>query len=226
MNPSLFHLYESDVSLTDFALTVECTILTIWLWIRSRKLGTTPDKWFMLLFLSSGAASFAGGMVHGFWPPHAQTDSLLWSFTLLSLGASGVSCWNLGARFFQLSAYSRNFIATTTLLLFGFYGIYVISAPRKFEVAILAYLPAVLFLTGSVARQFLLSKSRQSSLGLWALALTFVAAFIQQGKIEIGPVGHNALYHLVQGFALFQFAVFAARVDKDRTSGGAAASSP
>jgi hypothetical protein len=76
---------------------------------------------------------------------------------------------------------------------------------ESFLVAIVSYAPAALFLLiafGLVYRQchgpYLLA-------GVAGLALTFIAAAVQQAGIGLHShyFDHNAFYHLIQGAALF-----------------------
>ena len=69
--------------------------------------------------------------------------------------------------------------------------------------AIAAYLPAALFLLAvfvSAGHR----RGRSNVSGTVGLALTFVAAAVQQLHIALHPVyfNHNALYHVIQGIAI------------------------
>jgi hypothetical protein len=71
-------------------------------------------------------------------------------------------------------------------------------------VAVAGYLPAAVFLLAGFLRAALHERVWWAGLGAWALALTFVAAAIQQLRVALHPVyfNHNAFYHLVQAVAL------------------------
>jgi hypothetical protein len=76
---------------------------------------------------------------------------------------------------------------------------------RDFRIAILDYVPALVFL--GVA--FLLAYRRRKMpillIGFIGVCTMLFAAAAQQAKIGIHPVyfDHNALYHVLQGIALF-----------------------
>ena len=58
---------EPDVTLTDYALTLECGLFVYWLLVH----GQTDNPlrlWFAVFFASIGVAAFSGGTVHGYFP--------------------------------------------------------------------------------------------------------------------------------------------------------------
>ena len=73
-----------------------------------------------------------------------------------------------------------------------------------FWVAVVGYLPAAAFLFAAFLRAAVRERASWARLGAWGLAVSFVAAAVQQLRIAVHPVyfNHNALYHLVQAVAL------------------------
>ena len=88
---------EPDVTLTDYALAVECLIFAVILH-RKKSRYVRLGRWFTLFFASVCAASLFGGTVHGFF---LDADSLghavLWPTSLLAIGLTAMTAWAIGA---------------------------------------------------------------------------------------------------------------------------------
>jgi len=197
-------LTEPAVALTDFALGIECAVFVVLL-TRGDASDRTLRFWFVLFFASAGCASLLGGAVHGFFPDTASDyRRILWQATLLSILITGFAAWNIGG-VLLLSARKANIVrrlAVLQLLIFSFV-VMVVSA--EFFIAVIAYLPATLFLLiGLIAgyRRWRLASLRW---GIAGLGLTFLAAAVQRLNVAIHPhyFDHNALYHVIQGAGLW-----------------------
>ncbi|MCU1285062.1 MAG: hypothetical protein JWO13_1412 [Acidobacteriales bacterium] len=194
---------ELDVTLTDYALAVEATILAYSLY-RAKEAWPPLQSAFVLFFSSIGAATLVGGTVHGFFPDDLSRGSkLLWPVTLIILGITSVIVWRLGA----LLVFRPVVVAWVTrvaLIEFVLYSLFVLYVRRDFIIAIANYLPAVLFLTLSFGFRFLRRPNSSTLAGIAGLFLTFVASAVQHFKISLHPryFNHNAFYHLLQGIAL------------------------
>jgi hypothetical protein len=194
---------EPAVTLTDYALAIECAVFVI---VLSRL--DPRDKemrfWFVVFFASIGAASVLGGTVHGFFLAVSSPGRrVLWPATLIAILVTSLAAWNIGAvlRLGGRKAALVRRLAIAQLALFSFVVLFVTS---KFYVGIIAYLPSTLFLLCS----FIAANRRRPDpairWGVTGLALTLVAAGVQRPHVSIHPVyfNHNALYHVIQGAAL------------------------
>src|SRR5947209_5649905 len=90
-------MLEPDVTLTDYALTLECLAFCT---VLARP---TPGRRIraiaIALFAALGMASFLGGTVHGFFPgPEGTAYAVLWRGTLLAIGLVALFGWCAGAR--------------------------------------------------------------------------------------------------------------------------------
>ena len=195
---------EPAVTLTDYALAIECAVFLLLL-VRREPGDRTLRLWFVVFFASAGGASLLGGTVHGFFPDAASHGrQLLWQATLLAILVTSLAAWNIGA-ILLLSGRGVTIVrllAITQLVVFSFVVLFV---RREFFIAIIAYLPATLFLLiGLIAayRGHHLSALRW---GIVGLGLTFLAAAVQRLHIAVHPYyfDHNALYHVIQGTALW-----------------------
>ena len=195
---------EPDVTLTDYAIALLCAVFCV-LAAQWRVADAELRRWWIVLFASIGAGAAFGGTVHGFFlDPATAGNAVLWRATLLSLGVTSAAMWMIGARLIvpePAAAWVRR-AAIAQLLV---YAVIVIWFDQRFLVAIATYLPATVFLLVV----FIMLRSRQPARGVGpgiaGLALTFVAAAVQQLRIAIHPLyfNHNALYHVIQGIALY-----------------------
>jgi hypothetical protein len=196
-------LHEPDVALTDFALAIECTVFAVWLRGMDRNAGELRLA-FVAFFAAVGVASLLGGIAHGFLPGRqSATSQIVWTGTLGAIGVAAFASWVAGARLW-LSDTAAGRVTTFGGLLLAVYLVVVMFVSRAFVVAIISYLPATVFLLASFVVAYRRRPEPFLLAGIFGMALTFVAAGIQQGGIDLHPVyfNHNAFYHLVQGCAL------------------------
>ncbi len=211
---------EPAVTLTDFGLFLECGIFAALL----LRCGSRPlARWFALFFASIGIAAFCGGLVHGFFLDETtQANAILWRVTMTAIGVTAFSAWGIAVRLPpRLSAGGQMWgravvkavtvLAAVTLLV---YEVVVLGVNQDFSVAILHYLPPMLFLLVVLFLQVWKDGRRASLYGLCGVVLTFAASGIQQAGISIHPVyfDHNALYHLIEAIALFLIFLYAYRM--------------
>ena len=199
---------EPDVTLTDYALTLECGLFVYWL-LAYGQADNPLRLWFAVFFASIGLAALSGGTVHGYFPDEGTTGhSLLWGTTLIALGGTALCGWTIGAQLY-FSESVTVWIIRGAVVLFALYCAVVLFVSRDFLVAILHYLPATLFLLIIYGLVYQRGREFPILAGLLGLVLTFVAVGIQQAQWGLHstylPVSlsYNALYHAVQALALF-----------------------
>jgi hypothetical protein len=195
-------LLEPDVTLTDFALAIECAIFVVLLSATSHW-GLSFQSAFVFFFTCNSLASLFGGLVHGVYPDrHQRPGALLWRGSLLAIGASTIAIWVIGAHLL-FGPEATRFVAPVAISVFLIYAYFLVTRYPPFFWAVLFYLPAVFFMLAA----FLISYSRSGELemlfGLAGAILTLAAAIIQRAKIKLHPqyFNHNALYHVVQATA-------------------------
>jgi len=214
---------EPDVTLTDYALAIECALFAA---LATRWPAPDPRlrRSWAILFGSICVGSILGGSVHGFFAAQNTPGyALLWAGTLLCLGITSTAMWMIGS-YVLLDEHPGNVVRRAAIVVLIVYSTVVLFVSQRFVVAIAAYLPATIFLLVAFVIAYRRSTERRRALlsGIIALALTFVAAAIQQLRIAIHPVyfNHNALYHVIQGLALWLLFLGAREVTK-RTSSSA-----
>jgi hypothetical protein len=206
---------EPAVTLTDYALAIECAVFVIAL---SRLDGRDKKLcfWFVVFFASIGAAAVLGGTVHGFFLPASSPGRrILWPATILAILVTSLAAWNVGA-VLQLGERKAALVRRFALAQLVLFALVVLFITSKFYVGIIAYLPSTLFLLFAFTMTYRRRPDRAVRWGLIGLALTLVAAVVQQFRVGIHPVyfNHNALYHVIQGGALGMIFVAARSISR------------
>jgi hypothetical protein len=200
----VIELTRPAVSLTDFALAIECAVFTLLL-VRRPASDPLLRGWFVTFFASIAAASLLGGIMHGFFEySTSPVRTILWTATLLSILVTSLAAWSTAA-ILQLderaSLWARRFAVAQLVVL----SLVVLFVTRVFLVAIVAYLPATIFLLISLSLAYRRRRSSALGWGVAGLVLVFLGAAVQQLGVTVHPVylDHNTLYHVIQGFALW-----------------------
>jgi hypothetical protein len=193
---------EPDVTLTDYALTLECAVFCA-LALRWKTTDERVRRWWLVLFASVGLGALAGGTVHGYFLAPGTAHDILWLSTLLCLGVTSLAMWVIGSTVL-LREPAAAWVRRAAVAQFVVYAAVVLFVYSRFLVAIATYLPATVFLLVVMILIYQASRARAVAYGITGLALTFVAAAVQQLRIGLHPVyfNHNALYHVIQGVAL------------------------
>ncbi len=185
---------ELDVALTDFFLTGLCAALG---W---RVPPTSPAP-LRSVYSALAVASAIGGVFH-LLPHGSPLRPHLWWCTLVAVGVVAAATYRCA----WVVAWGRSRRAVDVALagLLALYAVAVTFFSRDFLLAIVGYLPAVLALAAASLLAFRRSRDRRWLIGLAGVALTLLAAGIQQEKWGIHPVylSPNSLYHLVQAVGL------------------------
>ena len=210
---------EPDVTLTDYALFVECALFA-WLVAQSRVRSGPLRPWVVVFFGSTALAAVFGGTVHGFFA--GETSGVgrgLWVLSMLAIGVTALAGWAIGAHLL-LSPERADWVVRAAVGLTAVYAAVILFVSDAFGVAVAGYLPAAIFLFLAFMRSALLRRFNWARLGAWGLALSFAAAAVQQLRIAVHPTyfNHNALYHLIQAVALAL--VFVASRRMLRSTGG------
>ncbi len=197
-------LTEPAVSLTDYALAIECAVFALLL-TRLDAGDRTLRFWFVVFFASAGGASLLGGTVHGFFPDAASHGRrILWQATLLAILVTSLAAWHIGA-ILLLTARGVTIVRLLAIVQLAVFSFVVLFVRHEFFIAIIAYLPATLFLLIGLVAAYRSCRLSALRWGITGLGLTLVAAAVQRLHIAVHPYyfDHNALYHVIQGAALW-----------------------
>jgi hypothetical protein len=192
------------VSLTDFALAIECAMFMVLLSRRPAS-DSTLRRWFVLFFGSVAVASLLGGTMHGFYEySTSPIRTVLWTGTLLSILVTSYTAWSIAA-VMQLNARLGRMVQWFAAAQMVVLTVVVLFVTQQFLIAIVAYLPATIFLFGAFILAYRRRRDPALASGVAGLALVFVGAAVQQLGFVLHPVylDHNTLYHIIQGVALW-----------------------
>jgi hypothetical protein len=196
-------LSEPDVALTDFGLALECAAFAAWLRWRAPADGPVRT-WWILFFCALAGGALLGGITHGLVVDHDTVSGrALWRATLLVIGLAALACWAIGGHLlFGRRAGKR--LTIVAALLFAAYAATVIFFNASFAIAIVHYGLAGAFLLAAFVVRYLKDRERQALVGIAGLALSYIAAAVQQFEIAFPALNlsHNALYHVIQAVAL------------------------
>ena len=195
---------EPACTLTDYVLTIECAAFSLLLLAQSQR----PDvvaRAGASFFASISLCSLAGGTLHGFFADSNSTaHKLLWALTLASLGCAAASAW-ITASYLLLSASAAKRVTIAALLELVAFVPCSLLFGGAFALAIINYLPAMIFMFIAAVVGYSRSRTRMALIGSAGILLTFVASYVQMAQIAFHPhyFDHNALYHFIQATGLF-----------------------
>ncbi len=196
-------MLEPATTITDYLLAVECAWFA---WTLTRRSAASLRRTaFVTVFVSVAAAAVLGGTVHGFLPDEeAASSRLLWTATMLSIGVTAGAMLLVGIELSSGDRTARRRVPVIAGVLAA-YGLVVVFVHQAFWVAIAAYLPAALYLLAVFLRIWLRDGSSPAGAGALGIGATLVGAIVQQAGVAVHPVhfDHNAVYHVVQGLALY-----------------------
>ncbi len=209
---------EPAVTVTDYILALEASLFAA----RTARQPTAQPglrSWLTIFFSSISAASLAGGTVHGFFPhPQSMTNKVLWTATYVAIGVTTLATWAVGATIACPPRITRFMTGIATIAVM-IYLIVALFVSRQFVVAVAAYVPATTFLLVALVLRYQRTGDRTMLAPAAGVALTFIAAAVQVGRVTIHPrlFDHNALYHLIQAAALaLLFIGVGSLLDSDR----------
>ena len=190
------------VALTDYGLSIEClTFVAILALLRP---APRLRFWFLVFFSSVAASSFIGGTVHGYFEqPSFVGERVLWPMTMIGIGVTALA----GAQIAKGLLLAEHDSTMANAIIYGAFCVYcgvVLFVNSSFLIAILGYLPAMLFLAWALMKNY--RRSGQSGLrtGFLGLLVILFASLIQQIKFLDSSqyFNRNVLYHILQGLGL------------------------
>lgn len=194
---------EPDVAITDFLLALESLLLAALL------IGAPDGRadlrlWFGVFFVATAVAAALGGTVHGFFMARpSRLGRVLWRGSLIAIGIVAAAAWMIATAVLWGDTHAGRL--TIVAMAFVLYAIVVMAVSDAFWIAIAGYLPSTLFLIVAYATAYRSDPNPPVAIGLAGLLVTLAASAGQRLRVGIHPVyfNHNALYHALQGIALF-----------------------
>jgi hypothetical protein len=188
---------DPDVVFTDLGLGALGAYLGWRLW-RERAPG-------VVVMLGLASAALWGALFHAFFPAKTATTAgyVVWLFVAFSIAVVAESLLDMALTvlFARLSRGVRHAIVFGYCVLFA---VVILFVDESFTTITRLYAPTVLLMLGVAQYQASRSGNARWMLVSGGLALSVLAALLQQARISIHPVyfDHNALYHVVQAAAL------------------------
>ncbi|MEJ2106777.1 MAG: hypothetical protein P8X48_05530 [Acidiferrobacteraceae bacterium] len=197
-------LAEPDVSLSDFALTIESLALT-YLTATLPVNDPASRTMFLVFFPALGLATLLAGFAHGIFHDHgSRMHEVVWRASLLSLGLAALALWGV-CIVAVTSGWSSIVLAVGVIALYLFYVFKILFVRHDYRIAIRHYAPALVALALTCLWRWIQHPSWWLLAGVAGTAWSVLAGVLQQRKVALHPryFTHNALYHLNQGIALF-----------------------
>lgn len=197
-------LAEPDVSLSDFALTIESLAAT-YLTVTLPANDPASRTMFLVFFPALGLATLLAGFAHGIFHDHnSRLHEVVWRGSLLSLGLAALALWGV-CIVVATSGWSSIVLAAGVIALYLFYVFRILFVHHDYRIAIRHYAPALVALALTFLWRWIQHPSWWLLAGVAGTAWSVLAGVLQQRKVALHPryFTHNALYHLNQGIAMF-----------------------
>jgi len=198
-------MHEPATALTDLLLAIEGAVLAI----MAARINTSNHPLrgtTVLLFWALAVAALLGFVTHGFVPDHTTLlFNALWRVLLLSIAVAGAATWAAAGMLWQsvrLQRLALQFAGVLLIVLAAAILLNVRHWAEEYDIAIASYAPAMVFLLISFIAALFRTRAMFTLFGAVGVLLSFLAAGIQQSALALGPVDHNALYHIIQALGL------------------------
>ena len=186
---------EPDVTLTDWVLALEACLLAV--------LARRHGRAWAAFFGSIGVAALLGGITHGVLAGEGSSASVaVWRMTLLMLGVTSMAAFVAGARALETRAAAR--VQILAIAGSAAYAMIVLGASDAFVVAIVAYLPATVFLLCVFILEARGGGGRRSLAGAAGIGVLLLGSWLQWRGVALPAAGltHNAVFHVIEMMAL------------------------
>jgi hypothetical protein len=198
-------MHEPATAITDLLLAIECGILAlVAAGVRTRNHPLRGST--VLLFWALALAALLGFVTHAFIPNEtSRLFAVVWRILLLSIAVAGSATWSAAGLLWPNLRLQRAAVQLAGISLMVFAALILLNVRHWAEgygIALLSYGPAMLFLLASFAVAARTQQRTRSIFGVLGVLLSFAAAVIQQSSWSVGPLDHNALYHVIQAIGL------------------------
>jgi hypothetical protein len=195
-------MLEPDVTLTDFALAALCSGLAVSL-LRRTDGDPGVRRAFAALFAALALASLLGGVWHGFLSaPGSPQAPVVWTTTMLALGAAASALWMISARLAS-SPFWRRILPVVALAQFVAFAAIVLFRTQSYSIVGLTMLPPVAVLISQLIARYRRSGASRLMLAAAGFLLVVGANVLQRLHVSLPAAGlsANALYHVLQATA-------------------------
>ena len=198
-------MHEPATAITDLLLAIECGVLAL-LAAGTRTRNHPLRGSTVLLFWALALGALLGFVAHAFIPNQASRQfAVLWRILLVTIAVVGAATWSAAGLLWPNLRVQRAAVQLAGISLLVFAALILLNVrhwAEGFGIALFCYGPAMLFLLISFAAAARRQQRRSSILGVLGVLFSFAAAVIQQSSWSVGPLDHNALYHVIQAAGL------------------------
>jgi hypothetical protein len=196
-------MLQADVTLTDFALAVECAVFTILL-MRRRAHDRVLYQAFAAFFAALGLSSLAGALWHGaFSNEETVAARWVWLTTMTGLAFAAMALWRIAAALLPSGPWPDGIrrLARGQLVLQSCISAFVTDA---FAVAAIGILPPLVLVKGLYVERYHATHDDRVLVGIAGFVLAALSGLVLLFDYSLHPqwATPNAVYHLLQ-FAAF-----------------------
>jgi hypothetical protein len=204
LTAEFFLMNEPATAITDLLLAIECAVLAMI--AGSTRTDSHPLRGSsVLLFWALSVAALLGFIAHGFVPDQRSAPfAALWRTMLFSIAVVAAAAWTCAGFLWPRLRIQRLALQVAGISLIIAGTIIVLNIrhwAEGYEIALVTYLPAMLFLLVSFSAAVARRRGHPRT-GVIGVLLSFAAAFAQHSSWQLGPLDHNALYHVIQALGL------------------------
>lgn len=198
------HMLEPDVTLTDFALAVECAVFA-GLLFRRNKADEEIERNFAFVFAALGASSLFGGIWHGMFSASETTlGRLVWFTAMVALALAAFSLWQVAAALLPTGRWSHGVRKLSRVHLAGqvFVSAFVTDA---FAVGAFGMVPPIAFVTALLFRRHEATCAPRALAGIAGFTLAIASGLVIAFGVSLHPMWATtlAIYHALQFVAFW-----------------------
>ena len=197
-------MLEPDVTITDFALAIECAVFAVMLARRSAP-GKSIMRLFALTFATLGASSLFGGIWHGvFSDTETQAGRWVWFATMATLAFAALMLWRVAGVWIGSNPWSDRIRAVA----FAQFVVQVATSAfitDAFAVGAAGMMPPIALVVVLYAKRYRATRSSRALSGLAGFALAVASGLVIAFDVSLHPAWAttHAVYHALQFVAFW-----------------------
>ena len=197
-------MLEPDVTMTDFALAMECAVFAVLL-VRRGAQGDPTNRLFALTFAALGASSLFGGIWHGFFSgAETQAGRWVWFATMAALACAAFLLWRVAASWIGQSTW----VGRIRALAFVQFVVQLATSAfitDAFAVGAAGMMPPISLVTVLYAKRYRATRAQRALAGLTGFALAVLSGLVIVFDVSLHPVWAttHAVYHALQFVAFW-----------------------
>lgn len=192
-------MLEPDVTITDFALAIECAVFAVLL-VRRGAPGNTTNRLFALTFAALCASSLFGGIWHGvFSGTETQVGRWVWFATMTALACAALMLWRVGASWIGHDPWAGR-IREVAFVQFVAQVVTSAFITDAFAIGAVGMMPPIALVTVLYTNRYRTTRSQRALSGVAGLSLAVFSGLVIAFDVSLHPVWAttHAVYHALQ----------------------------